>query len=192
MLLTEAVIILTILFISIYIAFVDIQKNLIYDEAILALSVPAIASFCVWPEIELVSRIAGGLLISGMMLAIAIACPGGFGGGDIKLMVPLGFWLGLSKAVLTGMLAVFIEGVWYCAWCLVWVIKQRRKTIRESRRMTKHQIQRMDESAHIFHMVGTVSGITDHRRKLPFGPALCIGAWVSYLWGDVLWQWLWY
>ncbi len=192
MLLTEAVIILTILLISIYIVLVDIQKNLIYDEAILALSVPAIASFCVWPEIELVSRIAGGVLISGIMLAIAVVCPGGFGGGDVKLMVPLGFWLGLSKAALAGMLAVFIGGVWYCTRCLAWVLKQRLKKLVKNRRIKKHRIQRIDESVQVFHTMNTATGVKAHMRSLPFAPALCIGAWISYIWGNVLWQWLWY
>ena len=150
--LLEAVLILTILIISIYIMFIDIQKKLIYDEAILALGVPAIVSFFVFPEVSFGSRLLGAVSVSGIMLLVNIVRPGAFGGGDMKLMVPLGFWLGFSMTLLTGILAVCIGAVWGIMWMLV---------------------------------QGKEQGIT-----IPFAPSLCIGAWISYFWGEALWQWL--
>ena len=52
----------------------------------------------------------GGLLLGGgLFLLIAIVSNGGMGGGDIKLMAMLGFWLGI-KGILLVMLLSFIIG----------------------------------------------------------------------------------
>jgi len=54
----------------------------------------------------------GGLLIGGgFFLLIAVASNGGMGGGDIKLIVMLGFWVGLQGTLLLILLSFSIGGI---------------------------------------------------------------------------------
>ena len=94
------------------IAYTDIQKQTIYNEAVAVLLVPAIVSFFVFPEIGVASRLLGAASVSGMMLLMSLLIPGAFGGGDIKLMVPVGLFLGFQRTLLAGMLAVLSGGLW--------------------------------------------------------------------------------
>ena len=58
------------------------------------------------------------------MLVIALVIPGGFGGGDIKLMFALGLLLGWKEALLAAFLGILSGG----AWCGVLLAKgQGRK-----------------------------------------------------------------
>ena len=93
----KAVIMGTFLIICMIISYIDIQKQTIYNEAVAALFVPAIVSFFVFPEITPLSRILGAVSISGLMLLVSVLKPGAFGGGDIKMMIPVGLFLGLRN-----------------------------------------------------------------------------------------------
>ncbi len=120
----QILVILTFQIMCVAIAIIDIQKQTIYNEAVGALFVPAIVSFFVFPEIGFPDRMAGAFWVSGMMLLICLIRPGAFGGGDIKLMVPVGFYLGFERALTAYVLAVFIGGIWgilaalmeWCRW----------------------------------------------------------------------------
>lgn len=35
------------------------------------------------------------------------------------------------------------------------------------------------------------TGIKGRREPIPFGPFLCIGAWTTFYWGSIIWQWYW-
>ena len=91
---------------------IDIQKQKIYNETVAVLLVPAIVSFFVFPELGIISRLLGAISVSGIMLLMCLCLPGVFGGGDIKFMVPVGLMLGVERAMLAGMLAVFLAGAW--------------------------------------------------------------------------------
>lgn len=112
MILVRVLVISTFLIICALISYIDIQKQTIYNEAVAALFVPAIVSFFVFSEISMVSRLLGAVSVSGLMLVISLLRPGAFGGGDIKLMVPVGLFLGLDRTLAAGIFAVFIGGIW--------------------------------------------------------------------------------
>lgn len=69
----------------------------------------AVAAVFVMPEITLAERVIGAFSVSIPMLVIALIIPGGFGGGDIKFMVPVGFMLGF-KLALTGFFFAILGG----------------------------------------------------------------------------------
>ena len=59
----------------------------------------AIANIWLVPEHGLIDRLIGALIISVPMLLLALAIPGAFGGGDIKLMAVSGAFLGTGSVV---------------------------------------------------------------------------------------------
>lgn len=149
--LTQACTMFTFLIICVIIAWIDIQKQTIYNEAVAALLVPAIASFFVFPEVGVVSRLLGAVSVSSIMLFICLIRPGAFGGGDIKLMVPIGLYLGLERTLTAGCLSVFIGAVWGIA-----VVA---KSVRKKGPFEKDLGQ----------------------MQMPFGPGLCMGAVITIL-----------
>ena len=58
------------------------------------------------------SRLLGALCVSAPMLALTLALPGAFGGGDIKLMAAAGLFLGWKSTVISAVLAVFAAGAY--------------------------------------------------------------------------------
>ena len=83
--------------------------------AILLLS---LVSTFVFGNISVLSRSFGMLIVSIPMLLLAIWIPGSFGGGDVKLSLACGAFLG-GKLVLEGtMYAVLIAGI-YCIYLLL-------------------------------------------------------------------------
>lgn len=145
--------------ICVVIAIMDIQKQTIYNEAVAVLLVLAIVSFFVCPEIGVISRLLGAGSVSGIMLLMCLLIPGAFGGGDIKMMVPVGLFLGLKQTMEVWVLAVFLGGIWGSVMVVwEWLSKSRSKK-------------------------GNVSkGQAVKGREFPFAPALCIGSLVV-LWG---------
>jgi len=143
--------VLTFLIICAWITYIDIRKQKIYNGAVAALLVPAIVSFFVFSEINPLSRVLGAISVSGMMLLISLIKPGSFGGGDVKLMVAVGLFLGLERALWAGILAVFVAGVWL----LLSIVHK------------------------VVYKVYKIQPKTWLREKLPFGPALCMGAVLS-------------
>ena len=82
------------------VTFIDIDFQIIPDE----LSVGgAILGLAVSPflPIGFTGALVGALLGSGIFFALAVAYPGGMGGGDIKLMAAIGAFLGWKLALLT-------------------------------------------------------------------------------------------
>lgn len=60
----------------------------------------------------MVERMLGMLVISVPMFLTAVLVPGGFGGGDIKLMAAGGLFLGWKGTVLAAVLGIFAGGIW--------------------------------------------------------------------------------
>ena len=145
---------ITFTIICVAIAIIDIQKQKIYNEAVAVLLVPAIVSFFVCPGVSMPSRLLGAVSASGLMIVMCLLIPGAFGGGDIKLMVPVGLFLGGERSVAAWMLAVLIGGFWgVCTviWCM-WKERSGQD-----------------------HSIGK-------NMEFPFGPALCMGS-VAVMWG---------
>ena len=128
------------------ISYIDIQKQTIYNEAVAALFVPAMVSFFVFPEVSLLSRILGAVSVSGLMILISVIKPGSFGGGDIKMMIPVGVFLGLDKTWTAWILAVYIEALFILGRFIRKGFGKRSLVPRKA------------------------------SDRLPFGPALCLGS----------------
>lgn len=90
----------------------DWERKVIPSPLLWAAVFLSVLSVPVFPEISLASRAAGAVCISGLLLGLVLLVPGAFGGGDIKLMAVLGFFLGWKQCVLAFVLAVFGAGIY--------------------------------------------------------------------------------
>jgi leader peptidase (prepilin peptidase)/N-methyltransferase len=96
-----------------FITFTDFEQYVIFDKVLLPLLLLALlfTPFLQTPLINrLIAAFAGGLL----MFLLAVFTRGGIGGGDIKLIFVLGFWLGtelLYSVLLLGFIAGGIAAV---------------------------------------------------------------------------------
>ena len=64
------------------------------------------------PEYRITDRLTGMLAVSVPMLLLTLLIPGGFGGGDIKLMAASGFFLGTSSILCAITLAIIAGSVY--------------------------------------------------------------------------------
>ena len=149
------------------IAWMDIQKQKIYNEAVAVLFVPAIVSFFVFPELPIMSRVLGAVFVSGIMLLASLISPGAFGGGDIKMMVPVGLFLGLERTLVAGLIALAVEGIL----CFIMLLKSMCRKYKSK-----------SEAENVLRKVFCI--------HLPFAPALCLGSVTSLICGDHIWQWI--
>lgn len=94
------------------IAFIDIDTMEIPNSLQVVGIVIALASVFAFPEVKLSARIIGLFSVSVFMLALAIAVPGAFGGGDIKLMAVMGFYLGWKYILTAFFIAILTGGMW--------------------------------------------------------------------------------
>ena len=81
------------------VALIDWDTQIIYDRFHIFILILAIANIWLVPEHGLIDRLIGALIISVPMLFLALAIPGAFGGGDIKLMAVSGAFLGTGSVV---------------------------------------------------------------------------------------------
>lgn len=93
------------------IAFVDYEFQVIPDKLLLAMTVYAGLIFLVSSGVNLTDRINAGLAGGAFMLLIVFVSKGGMGGGDVKLAVVLGLWLGMKLLVLSLFIAFLSGGV---------------------------------------------------------------------------------
>ena len=105
------------------VALIDAQTQLIPDRLNLTLAVLGVLSLLTdgvqtggWGGL-LFDRLAGALCVSVPMLLVALLVPGGFGGGDIKLMAAAGLFLGWRHTLLAAFLAI-LGGGFYGIWLL--------------------------------------------------------------------------
>ena len=99
-----------VLFILTAVALMDWDTMEIDDRFHIALLLCAAAAVKLFPEVSLTQRAIGAVCVSLPMLALALAVPGGFGGGDIKLMFALGLLLGWKNTLLAAFLAILSGG----------------------------------------------------------------------------------
>ena len=94
------------------IALVDWHIQMIYDRFHIMILILAVLDFMLYPKMGIATRLTGMGIISVPMLVLALAIPGAFGGGDIKLMAVIGFFLGWKMSLTAFMLAVFSGGIY--------------------------------------------------------------------------------
>lgn len=92
------------------VALMDMDTLEIYDRFPALLFACGVLGLAVFPETGLKSRIFGLLIISLPMLLLALIVPGGFGGGDIKLMAGAGFFLGFKATIVAGFIGILLGG----------------------------------------------------------------------------------
>ncbi len=90
----------------------DIKKMEIKDGCHAAIVLLAVAAMLLDRNTGTASRLLGALCVSAPMLALTLALPGAFGGGDIKLMAAAGLFLGWKSTVISAVLAVFAAGAY--------------------------------------------------------------------------------
>jgi len=100
------------------VAFVDMNAMKVPNCLVAAVALLGALSIPLFPEISLWARGIGMLCISLPMFIITLIVPGGFGGGDIKLMAACGLFLGYRKIALAFVVAIMAAGI-YCIWMLV-------------------------------------------------------------------------
>ena len=116
--LPQAVLMFAVLSVLMVVTLIDWDTQIIPNRFSVLLLVCALASVAAVPEISIVSRLIGCLVVSVPMLVIAIVIPGGFGGGDIKLMFAVGALLGW-KLTLCAMFFGTLTGGIYAVGLLV-------------------------------------------------------------------------
>lgn len=99
------------------VALIDYDTREIYDRFHVLLLLCGAAAIRVFPETELTERLIGCAVFSVPMMLVALALPGGFGGGDIKLAFALGFLLGWRGILCVVFLSFFAAGP-VCVWRL--------------------------------------------------------------------------
>jgi leader peptidase (prepilin peptidase)/N-methyltransferase len=108
--------------ILVVITFIDFDTMTIPNVLIIALMVPAILSFFVFPEPDLLARMIGIVSVSLPMLLLTVMIPDAFGGGDIKLMAVAGFFLGWVTTLLATFIALILGG----AVAFYYILKKRK------------------------------------------------------------------
>lgn len=94
------------------VALVDQDTMEIPNGFVLLALVFAVISIFVMPEIGITERLIGMAVISLPMFLLTVAIPGAFGGGDIKLMIPCGFFLGWKMTILAVFFAILFGGAY--------------------------------------------------------------------------------
>ena len=94
------------------IAQIDQQTMEIPNGLVIACIVPAAMAVFAFPDVTLTERLIGVFSVSLPLFAITLAVPGAFGGGDIKLMAVIGFFLGWKMSLTAFMIAVFSGGIY--------------------------------------------------------------------------------
>ena len=100
---------LTILFI---IAQIDQKTMEIPNGLVIACMIPAGVAIFAFPQVTIGARLSGIVSVSLPLLLLTLAIPGAFGGGDIKLMAVIGFFLGWKMCLTAFALAVLIGGLY--------------------------------------------------------------------------------
>lgn len=96
----------------------DIKSMRIADQWSVIIAGIAALSGVTLSELSLCSRVAGLLCVSVPFLVIALAVPGSFGGGDIKLMAVGGLLLGWKAILASAVIGIFLGGIW-TGWQLI-------------------------------------------------------------------------
>lgn len=96
--------------ILICITMIDFDTMTIPNGLIIALMVPALLSFFVFPQVGILSQFIGIFVVSLPMLILVLFIPEAFGGGDIKLMAVAGFMLGWGNTLLATFIGLLLGG----------------------------------------------------------------------------------
>lgn len=91
---------------------VDARTQEIPPAFPIAIFVLGIISIWTMGNLSLLERIIGFFVVSLPMYLIVLLVPGGFGGGDIKLMAAAGFFLGWKITLISFLIALLLGGIY--------------------------------------------------------------------------------
>ena len=94
------------------VAWQDYKTRIIRNKFHIIIFSLAIVQMLLISEYRITDRLIGMLAVSVPMLLLTLLIPGGFGGGDIKLMAASGFFLGM-RLILCAMILAIIAGSVY-------------------------------------------------------------------------------
>lgn len=89
----------------------DVKTRKIPNEFIASLFFVALLFTMIDVEVILWERMAGAVIIGGVLLLVAIVAPKSIGGGDVKLMAVSGLILGLWNAAVATVIGIFLAGI---------------------------------------------------------------------------------
>jgi leader peptidase (prepilin peptidase)/N-methyltransferase len=107
-----AVLFFAVLATLIVVAFIDADTQEIPNSLNVALLVCGVLAVFVGPEVALLDRGIGLVVVSVPMFVLAFAVAGAFGGGDIKLMAAAGVLLGWQGVLVAVFIGIVIGGVY--------------------------------------------------------------------------------
>lgn len=93
------------------IALIDYDTMEIPDGLNLCLAAAALASVWCFPQVSLIQRCIGAFCVSAPMFLFCLAVPDAFGGGDVKLLTAMGFFLGWKACLVGAFIGFLIGGV---------------------------------------------------------------------------------
>ena len=94
------------------VAWQDYKTRIIRNKFHIIIFSLAIVQMLLISEYRITDRLIGMLAVSVPMLLLTLLIPGGFGGGDIKLMAASGFFLGTSSILCAIILAIIAGSVY--------------------------------------------------------------------------------
>lgn len=108
----QVITVISLLALLLIIAWCDQRTMTIPNELVIACMIPAVLAVFAFPKVAMGSRLLGFFVVSAPLLLITLLVPGAFGGGDIKLMAVLGFYLGWKMCLIAFVLAVLAGGLY--------------------------------------------------------------------------------
>lgn len=106
----QVIVVIAFLSVLTVVMLVDIDTMEIPNGFVIAVIVIAAVSILVFPDISLIERGIGAVVVSLPMLLLTLVVPGAFGGGDIKLMFACGLFLGWKLTLISFFFAVLLGG----------------------------------------------------------------------------------
>lgn len=100
------------LFILFLIAAIDKKSKIIPNELVALCACLSVVYVCFFNDKTALEHVVGIFCVSGIMIVINIFVPNSFGGGDIKLMAAMGFFLGARQCINVFFIAVLGAGVY--------------------------------------------------------------------------------
>lgn len=106
----QIITVVSLLILLLMIAWYDQRTMTIPNGLVIACMIPDVLAVFAFPEVTISSRLIGILSVGLPLLLITLLVPGAFGGGDIKLMAVLGFFLGWKLCLMAFALAILAGG----------------------------------------------------------------------------------
>lgn len=115
----QIITVICLLILLLIIAWCDQRTMTIPNALVLACMVLAALAVFTFPKVGISSRLIGMVVVSWPLLLITFIVPGAFGGGDIKLLAVLGFYLGWKMCLISFALAVLAGGIYAIVFLLL-------------------------------------------------------------------------